>query len=724
MTELFLKYFRTKQQKVQSEKLYDTQCPFCSMQCKMQLVEQSVVSRKKYLTLGKENPTTEGRLCIKGINAHQHAFNRERLKYPLLKVNGEFVRISWEEALNHIKENFKKIQAEDGHNALAVYGSASITNEEAYLLGKFARVALKTKYIDYNGRLCMSAASSAASQTFGMDRGLTNSLAEIPFTRCIILAGTNIAECQPTIMPYYEKAKENGAYLIAIDPRETATTKMADLHLKLKPGTDAALANGLLKVIIEENLIDHAFIQDCASGFEEVREYVLSLKLAEIEEITGVPAEKIRKAATIFAKEESGMIFTARGVEQQTDGSMAVRNYLNILVSTGKIGKSHNGYGAITGQGNGQGAREHGQKADQLPGYRSIENEEHRAYIASVWGINKDELPRKGVSAYEMIEKMNDGEITGLFLMCSNPLVSSPNANFVKEAIKKLKFFVAADLFISETARLADLILPASSYLEDEGTMTNVEGRVTLREASYPCPGEVKHDWEIICEIARVLGKDEYFSFSTAEEIFNELRVASRGGIADYYGITYDRIRKEGGILWPCPDLSHKGTKRLFETSFAHPDGKAAMVVVPNEPVVPKDLVSDEFPLYLTTGRVMSHYLTGVQTRKSASLAARNVESFMEIHPSTAMKYRIPDQSFVTIESRRGSIIVRSKWSETIRTDTVFVPFHWADSQNVNLLISKELDPVCKMPGFKVSAVKVSPAADLSKDETIFKANE
>ncbi|WP_144566124.1 molybdopterin oxidoreductase family protein [Neobacillus bataviensis] len=713
MTELMLKYFRKKQKEVQTEKVYNTQCPYCSMQCKMQLIEQSVVSRKQYKTVGKENPTTQGRLCVKGMNAYQHAFNKERLKYPMLKVNGEFVRISWEQALERIKAQFTRIQEEDGLNALAVYGSASITNEEAYLLGKFARVALKTKYIDYNGRLCMSAAASAASQTFGMDRGFTNSLAEIPNTRCIILAGTNIAECQPTIMPYFEKAKENGAFIIVIDPRETATTKLADLHLKLRPGTDAALANGLLKVIVEENYSNEAFIQERAHGFHEVKEYLASVELREIEAITGVSINEIQKAAIKFGKEETGMIFTARGVEQQTDGSAAVRNLLNLLVATGKLGKPNCGFGAITGQGNGQGAREHGQKADQLPGYRSIENKEHRKFVADVWGIDPDDLPGKGVSAYEIMEKIDEGEITGLFLMCSNPVVSNPNAHFVKNALKKLKFLVAVDLFVSETAKLADLILPTSSYLEDEGTMTNVEGRVTLREASCPCPGEVKHDWQIIVEIARALGKEKYFSFSSAEEIFNELRLASRGGIADYYGITYERLRKEGGILWPCPDLEHKGTLRLFETSFAHPDGKAKMVVVPNKPVVPKEEVNSEFPLYLTTGRVMSHYLTGVQTRRSPALAARNIESYMEIHPATAMDYQIADHSLVKIDSRRGSITVRSKYSETIRPDTVFVPFHWADSQNVNVLIGGELDPVCRMPGFKLSAVKVSPVNDV-----------
>ncbi len=709
MTELLLKYFRTKQQEVQSEKVYDTQCPFCSMQCKMQLIEQSIVSRKKYTTIGVANPTSEGRICIKGMNAHQHALHQDRIKYPLLKINGEFVRISWQEALAVIKEKFTDIQAADGTNALAVYGSASMTNEEAYLLGKFARVALKTRYIDYNGRLCMSAAATAANQTFGMDRGITNALTEVPTTRVIILAGTNIAECQPTIMPYFEKAKENGAYIIAIDPRETATTQIADLHLKVKPGMDAALANGLLKVILEENLTDEQFIRERATGFAEVKEYVLSQSLDEIAELTGVSKEQIQTAAIKFASEETGMLFTARGVEQQIDGTAAVRNLLNVLIATGKIGKPSCGYGAITGQGNGQGAREHGQKADQLPGYRSIENDEHREYIASVWGIDEEDIPRKGVSAFEMFKKIDEGEITGMLLMCSNPVVSNPNANFVKAALKKLKFLVAIDLFVSETAEYADLILPTSSYLEDEGTMTNLEGRVILREASRPCPGEVKHDWEIICEIAKVLGKGQYFPYKKAEDIFNELRVASKGGIADYYGITYDRIRKEKGILWPCPDENHAGTARLFEYSFAHPDGKAKMVVVSNTSQIPKEKPSEEYPLYLTTGRVVSHYLTGVQTRKSAALAARNFESYLEIHPETARKYQIENNRLVTVTSKRGSIVVRSKWTDKIRQDTVFVPFHWADSQNVNMLVGEDLDPFCKMPGFKVSAVKVVP---------------
>ncbi|RXK27013.1 assimilatory nitrate reductase catalytic subunit NasC [Bacillus velezensis] len=709
MTEPMLRYFRDKLQDVQSEKTYETQCPFCSMQCKMQLTEQTFAARKEYTAIGIDNPTTHGRLCTKGMNAHQHAVHSSRITRPLLKKNGEFVPVSWAEALNRIKEQINLIQTEHGNDAMAVYGSASITNEEAYLLGKFARVGLQTKYIDYNGRLCMSAAATAAGQTFGADRGLTNPLSDIPHTRVIILAGTNIAECQPTIMPYFDKAKENGAYIIAIDPRETATTKIADLHLKIKPGTDAALANGLVKICIDEQLTDIDFIRTRTNGFDKLKRHTDALDLKEISEQTSVPLEHIRKAAVKFAKETSGMLFTARGIEQQTDGTAAVKAFLNIVLITGKIGKPFSGYGAITGQGNGQGAREHGQKADQLPGYRSIEIEEHRAHITKVWGIHQDELPRKGVSAYEMIEKIDSGDIKGLFLMCSNPAVSGPNANFVKQAIKKLRFFVAVDLFISETAAFADVILPASSYLEDEGTMTNVEGRVTLREASRTCPGEAKHDWQIICDIASALGKGHYFSYTSAEEIFNELREASRGGIADYAGITYDRLRREGGIQWPCPEADHPGTGRLFEHSFAHPDHRAELSVIPNEPAVPKEKPSAGYPLYLTTGRVMSHYLTGVQTRKSSALAARHFESFVEIHPKTAADYHIEDRVLVKVESPRGSITVRSRWSEKVRKDTLFVPIHWSDTQNVNDLIGEALDPDCKMPGFKMCAVRISP---------------
>nr|WP_307585076.1 molybdopterin oxidoreductase family protein [Paenibacillus wynnii] len=688
----------------------DTQCPFCSVQCKMQVVEHLGEERNTYTVLPKSNAASEGRLCIKGMNAYQHALSSDRLTYPMAKVDGAFVRISWEEAYRLIQSNFTQIRQQFGNDAIGVYGGGSLTNESAYLLGKFARVALQTKYIDYNGRFCMSAAASAGNKAFGIDRGLTNQLSEIPMAKCILLAGTNIAECQPTLMPYFTRAKENGAFIIAIDPRNTGTTEMADLHLKVKPGMDAALVNGMLKVLVDEAYVDETFAGERTNGFHELKEHLATVDLNNIAEITGVPLAQIRQAAEAFGKAATGMVFTARGVEQQTDGYMAVRNFLNMVLITGKIGKEGCGYGAITGQGNGQGGREHGQKADQLPGYRSIENPVDRAYIAKVWGVKPDELPGKGVSAYEMMEKVHEEEIRALFVMGSNPLVSNPNANFVEEGLSKLQFLVVADMFLSETARMADLILPTSSYLENEGTLTNLEGRVLLREASRAVTGEVKHDWEILCGIAGTLGRESYFSYTATEQIFEELRIASRGGLADYYGITYDRLRRDEGVYWPCPSLEHPGEKRLFEKEFAHPGGKAELIAVDNH--FPEEQVSGEFPLYLTTGRVLSHYLTGVQTRRSHTLAARSFESFMEIHPKTAQKYLIEDDSLIRLESKRGSIVVRSRLTREIREDTVFVPMHWGGIQNVNKITNQALDPTCRMPGFKVCAVNARPLVE------------
>ncbi|MCW1836144.1 assimilatory nitrate reductase catalytic subunit NasC [Bacillus xiamenensis] len=708
MNQSFLQYAQQKSEQQERKRVFPSQCPFCSMQCKMQLVEQHVEGRTRYQTIGIHNPTTFGRICMKGQHAHQHALHRERLNHPLIKRNGQFVKATWQEALEEIKTRTEALQAAHGHDAISVYGSASITNEEAYLLGKFARVALKTKHIDYNGRLCMSSAATAANQTFGLDRGLTFPLRDIKDARVLILAGTNIAECQPTLMPYMEEAKKNGAFLIVIDPRKTATAQLADLHVSLKPGSDAALTNGILHIMLQEHLIDEEFIRKRTSGFQEMKQHITQMSLTDIVQQTGVPVEVLQKIARKFAQEKTGIILTARGIEQQIDGTAAVRNLLNILLATGKIGKPGCGYGAITGQGNGQGAREHGQKADQLPGYRDITNPLHRKEIAKIWNIDEKELPGKGVSAFEMFEKMQEGEIKALFLMCSNPVQSGPHASFIKKAIEQLSFFVAIDLFVSETAALADVILPTSSYLEDEGTMTNIEGRVTLREATYPLKHQRKHDWQIICDIAAVLGKGDYFSFSSAEDIFEELRAATKGGKADYSGITYERLRKEQGILWPCSHLEDPGTERLFEHEFSHPDKLAKFAVVAHGKKVAKEPVSQEYPLYLTTGRVMAHYQTGVQTRKSTSLVARQFEAYAELHPDTAKAYGLQHGELVTIRSTRGSVIIRCHLSDTIRKDTVFVPFHWSKHQSINQLIGEHLDPHSKMPGFKYCPVQLS----------------
>ncbi|MBE0341546.1 nitrite reductase, partial [Paenibacillus sp. 28ISP30-2] len=511
----------------------------------------------------------------------------------------------------------------------------------------------------------------------------------------------------PTLMPYFHQAKENGAFVIVIDPRATPTVAAADLHLQIKPGTDAVLANAMLKVIVDEGFANEEFIRKRTNGFEQLLTHLNGVDLNDSAALCGIEPEVIRQAARAFGSVGTGIVFTARGVEQQTDGHMAVRAFLNLVLATGKIGREGCGYGAITGQGNGQGGREHGQKADQLPGYRSIENQEDRAYVASVWGVEPGSLPGKGVSAYEMMELVHQREIQALFVMGSNPVVSNPNVRLVEEGLKKLNLLVVADMFLTETAQMADIVLPVTSYLENTGTMTNLEGRVLLREAARPAPGEARDDWSILCQMAARLDKGSYFSYKDAEHIFEELRFASRGGPADYYGITYSRLRREEGVYWPCPSPDEAGMDTMFRESFALSDQRAVFTVVESREA--GEETSEEYPLILTNGRVLAHYLTGVQTRRSPSLTAREIENFVEIHPRTARRWHIRDGEWVEITSQRGSFTVRSRIRPHIREDTLFVPMHWGGAQNVNRATRADLDPFCRMPGFKTAAVRIRP---------------
>ncbi|MCZ8513363.1 nitrate reductase [Paenibacillus filicis] len=685
-----------------------TECPYCSVQCTMNLHEEQTIRVSRYsISPNKADPVTEGRLCVKGLQAHTHAVDDRRLRYPMRRLLGRLSPVSWDDALQQIKERFEALKETYGPDSVGVYGGGSLTNEESYLLGKFARVALQTRYIDYNGRFCMSAAAGASNLTFGVDRGLTNPLSEVPLAKCIILAGTNLAECQPTIMQYFRKARQEGCKIIVIDPRETATCSIADLHLKVRPGYDAALVNGMLKVLIEEGYTDPEFIERRTSGYSELAEHISKVSLTEVAELTDIAPELITEAARMYGRAETGLVFTARGVEQHASGVANVRNFLNMVLVTGKIGKPGCGYGAVTGQANGQGGREHGQKADQLPGYRMIEHPEHRAYIASVWGVPEEELPRKGVSAYEMMEAIDRGEIKGLLILGSNPVVSNPNAQLVEKALRKLEFLVVIDLFESETARLAHLVLPGSAYLEDEGTITQLEGRVMVRRAVKPLPGKARLDWRILCDIADAMGKGAFFRYRNAEEIFNELRIASKGGKADYYGMTYDRLERQHGMFWPCPEKGHPGTPRMFGESFGHDDGLARFAAVEHQQ--PKEGTSGKYPYLLTTGRVLQHYLSGVQTRNTPELNSKYPEPMMEIHPDTAGAIGLVNGGQAQVTSRRGSIRLKVKLSSKIRQDTVFVPFHWGGEQCINRLTHHALDPVSRMPEFKVCSVAILP---------------
>jgi assimilatory nitrate reductase catalytic subunit len=388
---------------------------------------------------------------------------------------------------------------------------------------------------------------------------------------------------------------------------------------------------------------------------------------------------------------------------------------INLVVATGRIGREGCGYGMITGQGNGQGGREHGQKCDQLPGARDIENPDHRKYIASVWGVPEESIPHKGLSYMDLLEAIHDRRIRGLLLLCSNPLVSAPDHNFVREALEGLEFFAVIDFFMSETARYADLVLPGALMEEDDGTTTSVEGRVIHHQQAVDPPHAARQDWKIICDLAARLGVKDKFFYGSPREIFEELRVASRGGVADYYGITWEKIDRNLGVFWPCPTLEHPGTPRLYEGGkFGHPDSKAHFQPVEWRPQ--KEEPDDEYPIILTTGRVVAHYLSGSQTRRIGALVEQCPQPYCELHPRLAEKLGIAEGDFVKVESRRGSLTVRASVVRTIRPDTVFVPYHWPLDRAANNCTIRALDPISRIPEYKACAVRLKKLAKPDDD--------
>jgi assimilatory nitrate reductase catalytic subunit len=669
-----------------------------------------VVENGKARVEARDFPTNKGGLCQKGWTSTDLLGHSERLTSPLVRdgKNGELRPVSWDEALDRIVDDVRAVQGRYGKDAAGVFGGGGLTNEKAYLLGKFARVALQTSQIDYNGRFCMASAAAASIKALGVDRGLPFPLADIPHAQTILLIGSNVAETMPPVMQYFQAQSKNGGSLIVVDPRRTPTAAAATLHLQITPGTDSALANGLLHIAIKEKYIDEAFIAARTTGFEQVRRVVNSYWPARVERITGIPENQLTQAARLLGQAATAMILTARGPEQQSKGVENVLSFINLALALGKAGKPYCGYGCLTGQGNGQGGREHGQKADQLPGYRKIDNPTHRKYVAEVWGIRESELPGPGRSAHEMLDALGtEGGVRALFVFASNPVVSAPRAAHVEERLRALDLLVVSDFFLSETAKLADVVLPCTQWAEEEGTMTNLEGRVIFRRCAVSPPPQVRSDLQVLSSLAERLGNGKYFPHE-ASAAFRELRRASAGGAADYAGISYERIANENGVFWPCPSEEHAGTPRLFLDGFATPDGRARFH--PVEFRLPAEEPDREFPLYLTTGRVMAHYQSGTQTLRVEKLKTAVPNAFVEIHPAMALNYGIAQGDDVCLTTRRGTAMAKAQLTPNIRMDTVFVPFHFAAKGRANLLTNPALDPTSRMPEFKVCAVRIAKA--------------
>lgn len=699
------------------DRLVKTHCCFCGQQCGIQLKvrDNKVVGFEPW----EEFPFNEGKLCPKGVKRYLQNEHPDRLLSPLMRTpdGGDFRTAGWDEALDFTAARLRSIQEKHGKDAVAIYGGASLTSEKSYLLGKFARVALGTRHIDYNGRLCMVSAGTAYKLAFGVDRS-PNPWSDIPKAQVVLVTGANVAECAPITTDYLWRMRDNGGQLIVIDPRMTPITRNADLYLPVRPGTDVALMLGLLHVAVRDDLIDRKFIAEHTTGFDEVEASVRPWHPRQTAELTGVPPQAIEKAARLFASADRAIALHARGIEHQSKGVENVLSLINLCLATGNIGREGAGCMMITGQGNGQGGREHGQKCDQLPGQRSIADPAAREHVAKVWGITPEEIPQAGLSAMEIMEAIHRGEIKGLLSICFNPLVSLPDSNYVREALEKLEFFGVVDFFLSETAHHADVVLAGSLQEEEEGIVCTAEGRVVHIQQAVTPPEGARNDWAIYCDLAKRLGKETFFPYKAPREIFDELREASRGGPADYYGISYEKIDRKMGVFWPCPTEDHPGTPRLFEgAQFFHKDGKARFLVTDYRPS--GDPVDEEHPVYLTTGRVVSHYLSGTQTRRIGALVDQYPEPRLELHPRLAEAHGIVNEDWVKVTTKRAEMTLQALVVKTIRPDTVFIPYHWAGRKSANQLTHRTLDPRSKIPEFKVSACRIEktePPAGWSKD--------
>ncbi|MBB5122369.1 nitrite reductase [Streptomyces eurocidicus] len=689
----------------------DTHCPYCSLQCGMRLRATDTGAAPVEVLERPEFPVNLGALCGKGRTAPAVLRPGVRLTGPLVRdaPGGELRPASWDEALDRTAAGLSAARDGHGRDAVGVFGGGGLTNEKAYLLGKFARVVLGTANIDYNGRFCMSSAAAAHRRAFGLDRGLPFPLADVARTGCVILVGANPAETMPPALRYFRELRENGGRLIVVDPRRTRTAELADLHLQPLPGGDLALALGLLHLVVADGHLDEDFIARRTTGFEAARAAAMAHWPERVERLTGVPAAQLAAAVEMFTGAPEGMVLTARGPEQHSKGTDTVGAWIDLCLATGRSGRPLSGYGCLTGQGNGQGGREHGQKADQLPGYRSIEDPAARAHVASVWGVDPERLPGPGLSAYELLDRLGrpDG-VRALLVMGSNPVVSAPRAAHVTERLGALDFLAVADLVLSETARLADVVLPSAQWAEETGTLTNLEGRVILRRRAVDPPPGVRDDLAVLHGLAGRLGVPKGFPVDP-EEVFEELRRASAGGPADYSGISYARIGAEDGVFWPCPEESHPGTPRMFLDRFATPDGRARFAAVAHRPAAEEP--DADFPLFLTTGRVVGQYQSGAQTRRVEELAEAAPGPFVELHPALAGRLGVAEGQLLAVSSRRGRAVAPARVTDTIRPDTVFMPFHWGGEGRVNSVTNPALDPVSGMPEFKVCAVRVERAA-------------
>ena len=668
-----------------------TTCNYCGCGCNFDFnVKEGKVVK---VTSNPESIVNGINLCAKGRFGYDYIHHKDRLTTPLIRKKGKLKKASWEEAYQLISSKFTQIKKENGSDSLAVLSSAKCTNEENYLLMKFGRAVLGTNNVDHCARLCHSATVAGLAQAFGSG-AMTNSIKELANASAIYLTGSNTTENHPIIALEIKKAvTKNGAKLIVADPREIELVKYATLWLRQRPGTDVALFNGLMNVIINEGLEDKEFIAQRTEGYEELKKTVLKYTPEVVEKITGVPAEDIRKAARIYATAPTASLIYSMGITQHTTGTDNVLSTANLAMLTGNVGKESAGVNPLRGQSNVQGACDLGALPNVYSGYQKVTDPQVKEKFSKAWGVDLSD--KLGLTVVEILNAAYEGKIRGIFIMAENPAMSDPDLNHAREALKKTEFLVVSDIFMTETAELADVVLPGVTIAEKHGTITNTERRVQRTRKAVEPVGDSKPEWQIICELAQKMGYN--MSYSNPAEIMEE--IANLTPI--YGGMYYNRLEKTG-LQWPCLDINHPGTKYLHKDKFSRGKGKFSAVEFKEAAELP----DEEYPFLFTTGRVLYHFHTGTVSRRSKGLNEVYPEALVEINPQDAKELKVEDGEFVEVTSRRGKIRAKVKVTEKSGKGVLFMSFHFHEAA-ANLLTNAALDPVAKIPEYKVCAVKV-----------------
>ncbi|MGA7827286.1 MAG: formate dehydrogenase subunit alpha [Geobacteraceae bacterium] len=669
-----------------------TTCSYCGVGCSMDLL---VKDGKVVGVEPVDGPANNGLLCVKGRFGYNFINHPERLQKPLIRKDGDLVETTWDEAYDLIVSTIQRTRQEFGSEALAGLSSARVTNEENYLFQKMIRAGFGTNNVDHCARLCHSSTVAGLAITLGSG-AMTNSIAEVVNAEVIFITGSNTTTGHPVIGARIRQAKQKGAKIIVAEPRAIDLAADADVFLQITPGTNVALYNGMMSHIIREGLQDSVYIAERTESYDDLVAVLADFTPEMAAEICGVTAEEIKSAARLYARAAKAAIFYSMGVTQHTTGTDGVTTLSNLALLCGNIGIESAGINPLRGQNNVQGACDMGALPGDLPGYQKVANPEALSRFEDAWGVKLSGKP--GLSLTEIVDKAGEGEIKFLYIMGENPMISDPDLKHVEAALKNTEFLVVQDIFLTETAQMADVVLPAGSFAEKDGTFTNTERRVQrVRQAISPV-GHSKADWVVLMEILNRLGVMEIYL--NPSEIMAEIASIT----PSYGGISYDRLEELGSLQWPCPSADHPGTRYLHEATIARGKG----LFRPTEYKRSNELPDAEYPCILTTGRVLYHYHTRTMTGKVAGLNKLCPESFIEINPVTARSLGITDGSKVVVSSRRGEVTTTARVTRTIKAGVLFMPFHFAEGA-ANMLTNPALDPVSKIPEYKVCAVRIEP---------------